>query len=427
MGRRALTAKEKADKLERERERAKKRRSEARPNNQADNIQPNLDDSNNTRLITCSSDPLPETVAEEDIIISSMPLLYNGDQRNHITLDPIDEQPLSITRRRSPRIANRPISTVPEPTTVANETDLRPEASAGPQASTRPIDKPTCPNPNHDVAAAYSAATYRSNAAGQDEREEISVVEIPDSDPSSSDEQPSVRPGRPRIDPAISPRKRTRLRVQRHRDQQHLVRAQQIVQNVAVTQELPPTVEFSALTLRDDSTPSSPPAQIQYWSDKNQSGPEPELETAPLPSSPTASPIHIEDDDGDDSESSTSDINAVSQPTTSAPLPRQDGRSSQPRNSLSSTSDSPDWFVPSVSPSLGPDDPILDGFLQAIHDQDTAGGPDFLRAQSDVYDRVLRTFFSYQCDCPNSHELAEPEHTHTLQERVERLGHSLPP
>lgn len=75
MGRRALTAKEKADKLERERERAKKRRSEARPNNQADNIQPNLDDSNNTRLITCSSDPLPETVAEEDIIISSMPLL----------------------------------------------------------------------------------------------------------------------------------------------------------------------------------------------------------------------------------------------------------------------------------------------------------------------------------------------------------------
>lgn len=203
---------------------------------------------------------------------------------------------------------------------------------------------------------------------------------------------------------------RTRLRVQRHRDQQHLARAQQTVQNVAITQELPPTVEFSVLTLRDDSTLSSSPAQIQSSSgdvSDDQSGPEPELETAPFPSSPTASPMHIEDDDGDDSESSTSDINPVSQPTTSAPssspgLPRQDGRSSQPRSSLSSTSDSPDWFVPSVSPSLGPEGPILDGFLQAIHDQDTAGGPDFLRAMSDVYDRVLRTFFSCQCDCKSS-------------------------
>lgn len=74
MGRRALTEEEKADKLERERERARKRRSQARPNNQADHIQPNLDDSNNTRLITSSSDPLPETVAE-NIIISSMSLL----------------------------------------------------------------------------------------------------------------------------------------------------------------------------------------------------------------------------------------------------------------------------------------------------------------------------------------------------------------
>lgn len=308
---------------------------------------------------------------------------------------------MSITHRRSrsPRIADRPTSTVQKPATAANETDLRPEASERPQAPTRSIDKPTCPKPNH-VATAYSAATYRPSATGQDEREATSVVEILDSDPSSSDEQPSVRPGRPRIDPAVSPRSLTRRRVQRHRDQQHLARAQQTVQNVAVTQELLPTVEFSALTLRDDSTPSSPPVQIQPWSGNisdDQSGPAPELETVPLPSSPNASPIHIEEDDADDSESSASDVNAVLQPTASASssprFPRQYGRSSQSRSSPSSTSD---------SPSLRPEDPILDGFLQAIHDQDTAGGPDFLRAMSDVYNRVLRTFFSYQCDCKSS-------------------------
>lgn len=280
--------------------------------------------------------------------------------------------------------------------------------SAGPQVPTRPIDKQTCPDSNH-VAAPCPAATNQSNAAGQDEGEEISAIGIPNSDSSSSNnEQPGLRPGRPRLDPDISPRGRTRLRVQRHRDQQHLARVQQIVHQAAVTQELPPTVEFSALTLRDDdSTPSSSlPAQIQSWS-----GPELEFEAVSLPLSSTASPVYVEGSHGDDTESSSPDANAVLLPTASAPssslgLPRQDDgqSSSRPRSSTSSISDSPDCFIPSASPSLGPENhhPILGGFLQAIHDQDTAGGPDFLRAQGDLYDRVLRTFFSRQCECKSS-------------------------
>jgi hypothetical protein len=46
-----------------------------------------------------------------------------------------------------------------------------------------------------------------------------------------------------------------------------------------------------------------------------------------------------------------------------------------------------------------PEDLILSDFLHAISNQDTAGGPDFLRQQGDVYDRVLRTFFNHQCGC----------------------------
>ncbi|KAJ3455205.1 hypothetical protein MRS44_013805 [Fusarium solani] len=277
MGRRALTSEEKADKLERERERARQRRLGARQNKQAHHIQPNLDDSNNTRLVTDSSDTLPETIVE-GIIFASMPLLYLyfplGSRANNL----VDEQPPPITHRgsRSLGIANRPASTIYEPAPVASETDLRPEASAGPPAPIRPINKQTFPNPNH-AAAAHSATTHQSRAAGQDEGEEVSVVGIPNSESSSSNEQPGVRPGHPRLDLAISPRARTRLRVQRYRDQQHLERVQQLIQEAAVTQELPPTVEFSALALRDDLTPS-PPAQTQSWS-----GPEVEFEAVSLP------------------------------------------------------------------------------------------------------------------------------------------------
>ncbi|KAJ3454045.1 hypothetical protein MRS44_018677 [Fusarium solani] len=419
MGRRALTSEGKADKLERERERARKRRLGARQNKQAHHIQPNLDDSHNTRLVTDSSDTLPETISYSPT--------DNGDQSNPTTLDLVDEQPPPTTHRgsRSLGIANRPASTIYEPAPVASETDLRPEASAGPPAPIRLINKQTFPNPNH-AAAAHPATTHQSRAAGQDEGKRS-------------------LPGRPRLDLAISPRARTRLRVQRYRDQQHLGRVQQLIQEVADTQELPPTVEFSDLALRDDLTPS-PPAQTQSWS-----GPEVEFEAVSLPLSSTASLVDVEDSHGDDTGSSSPDTNAVlllTAPVSPSPgLPRQDGRSSRPRSSTSSISDLPDWFVPSASPSLGPENPILDSFIQAIHDQDTAGGPDFLRARGDLYDRVLRTFFNHQCECkssdptllscrgayimlklgPNSRELAEPEHTHTLQERIERLGHSLPP
>ncbi|KAH6977636.1 hypothetical protein EDB80DRAFT_783629 [Ilyonectria destructans] len=79
---------------------------------------------------------------------------------------------------------------------------------------------------------------------------------------------------------------RTRLHVQRHRDQQHLVRAQQIVQNVAVTQELLPTVEFSALTLRDDSTHHLLPSKSSLGRVTDQTtnlGPRPSLRQLPSP------------------------------------------------------------------------------------------------------------------------------------------------
>lgn len=59
--------------------------------------------------------------------------------------------------------------------------------------------------------------------------------------------------------------------------------------------------------------------------------------------------------------------------------------------------------------AVGGDDAILSSYLQAINEQDTAGGPDFLRQQGDVYDRVLRAFFSHQCNCMSQiYHLAAP-------------------
>jgi hypothetical protein len=54
---------------------------------------------------------------------------------------------------------------------------------------------------------------------------------------------------------------------------------------------------------------------------------------------------------------------------------------------------------PSSISSVGRDESILSGYLQAISEQDTAGGPDFLRAQSDVYNHLLGTFFNHKCNC----------------------------
>ncbi|RTE68758.1 hypothetical protein BHE90_016864, partial [Fusarium euwallaceae] len=80
-----------------------------------------------------------------------------------------------------------------------------------------------------------------------------------------------------------------------------------------------------------------------------------------------------------------------------------------------------------ITPSRRSDNPVLDGFLDAIHQQDIASGPGFLRAQSDVYDRILRKFFNNQCDCQEPRARAEPEHTSTLPEYAQHIGRSLPP
>ncbi|RSL77584.1 hypothetical protein CEP52_017704, partial [Fusarium oligoseptatum] len=412
MGRRALTAQQKADKASRERVRLRQYRSAPRLSNRAVHIDAHRLNNTNTPPSTLPGHPLPETQSDE---INFTAYHHDLEYRDNATLHPTDDQPAAATP-----LATQPIVTTFDPVVIADD-----------EAILRPID----------------GQTYPLTIEDQDETEPISAVDAagPTFLAQYDEEQAAARPGRPRVDPAISPRARTRLRVQRHRDQQHLERVQRLVQEVAVIQELPPIVEFSALTLHDDSTPS-PPAQIQSWSD-----PELEFEAVPLPLSSKASPVEVEDGHGDDTGSSSPDTNAVLLPTASAPpspgLPRQDGQPSRPRGSTSPISDLPDWFLPSASPSLGPENLILDSFIQAIHDQDTAGGPDFLRARGDLYDRVLRTFFNHQCECkssdptplscrgahimlklgPNSRELAEPEHTHTLQERIERLGHSLPP
>jgi len=71
----------------------------------------------------------------------------------------------------------------------------------------------------------------------------------------------------------------------------------------------------------------------------------------------------------------------------------------------SHTSDIPGGFTssstsaPSPSGPGGPGDPVLDGFLQSIYEQGTAGCADFLRAQSSVYDKVFRSFFARECEC----------------------------
>ncbi|KAJ3453179.1 hypothetical protein MRS44_018834 [Fusarium solani] len=188
-------------------------------------------------------------------------------------------------------------------------------------------------------------------------------------------------------------------------------------------QESPPIVEFSALDIRDGPVVSDP-----------ESGPEPGFELVSLPSSPTDLSARVPEGSLRDAEF------ASSQPTTLAPSPNRHQQDGDPPSELSSslpsttgppsllgssTSFTPPAPPPSVSSSSGPNDPALDSFLQAIHNQETAGGADFLRAQSDVYDRVIQTFFSRECDY--SRQLVESEHTHTLQERIQRLSRSLPP
>uniref|UniRef100_A0A0C4BL59 EKC/KEOPS complex subunit BUD32 n=1 Tax=Fusarium oxysporum (strain Fo5176) TaxID=660025 RepID=A0A0C4BL59_FUSOF len=280
---------------------------------------------------------------------------------------------------------------------------------------------------------------YRE-AAETNEDEETSAAETPDSRTPLQSEQIAATPvSRYEVDHIVSPCSQTRLRVQRYRDRRHATRLQQIFQEATECQDLPFTHELSALSLRDDATPSlSLPADIPDNEPRPSSVPAPEsepefdIETSVLPLSSSAlSNVNLltEDEEDNRSEASVLEDDAASQPMTpsltspSSSRHHSSSSSSQSRGSLLlSRSNSSVWSDLSGLPSDEPEDLILSDFLQAISNQDTAGGPDFLRAQSGVYDRVLRKFFNHQCSCPSSHERAEPENTHTLQEHTAEPG-----
>ncbi|KAG8664668.1 uncharacterized protein FPOAC1_013448 [Fusarium poae] len=354
MGRRKLSEQEKAERVIQERDRGRQRRLNARQNTET----------------------------------------HNTDIRPHHTTTPTSNAPIEIISEDL----------------LDSETILRTDTSPRPEAPLRSIDEQasslsSCLNPIRVSVACGATLTSGQIATGQDEVEEIlSAVEAPESRafPQYDDEGNSIRPGRPQIDPAVSPRERTRARVQRRRDQQHLTRAQQIVQWFADSQDPPPTLEFSALTLRDGPAPSSVPDEA------------------------------VEDGEGDGrSESFGFDNDVALGPTSPTPPapPASTQRDSQPPRRRSSLPSTPTFPVSpdaaAVSSSLGTDDPVLSGFLEAIRQQDTAGGPDFLLAQSDAYDQILRKFFSHRCDCPEPRAREEPEHTSTLPEYQSFLSEPL--
>ncbi|GKU10579.1 unnamed protein product, partial [Fusarium langsethiae] len=196
----------------------------------------------------------------------------------------------------------------------------------------------------------------------------------------------------------------------------HLTRAQQIVQQFDITQELPPTVELSALTLRDGPVSSILPDEVQPGPDHipdDESDHESEAGIILFPPSPGHLTAYLDVEDGSDcgiSERFRFDNNTVADPSISTRPSCPDStwynsQSPQHRGSTSSSTPSPPASPPSSLsnlssiPYVGEHESILSGYLQAISQQDTASGPDFLRQQGDVYDRVLRTFFSHQCNC----------------------------
>ncbi|RTE67963.1 hypothetical protein BHE90_017660, partial [Fusarium euwallaceae] len=217
MGRRALTAEEKANKASRERVRLRQYRSAPRPSNYAVHIDAHRLDSTNTPPSTLPGDPLPETESDE---IDFTAYRHDLEHRDNVTLHPTDDQPASATP-----LATQPIVTTFDPVVIADDETIL-----------RPIDE----------------QTYPPTVEDRDETEPISTVDA--AGPTfltQYDEERAARPGRPKIDPAVSPHERTRLRVQRHRDRRHLTRAQQLVQWFTDSHDLPPALEFSALTLRD--------------------------------------------------------------------------------------------------------------------------------------------------------------------------------
>ncbi|RKK74454.1 hypothetical protein BFJ71_g17273, partial [Fusarium oxysporum] len=434
MGRRALSAQERADKAARERDRSRRYRLAARQN---DSTHPD----NNSHPHTISSDlsnlpgnPLTEIAQEESSIFS-----HNNEQHNDITLHhDVGDQPASgvFRRSRTPPLV-RSITTTHDPIIQVDKTTLQPDAS------TQSIGQHTHPNTIYITAQCPGTANYQDTATIDNKVESVLAVEASSlSHPIQNKQQVIPRPGRPQKDPALSPRERTRLRVQRHRDQQHLTKAQQIVEQFDITQELPPTVEFSGLTLHDDLASSVSPDGDQSEPDcRPDSEPDPESEAEPIlfSSSPRDLTAYIEDEyNGDISENSRFANNVVSDPSilvrpSSTGSTRHNSQSPQHRNSASSSTPSPPASLPSPLsspssiPSVGRDESILSGYLQAINEQDTAGGPDFLRQQGDIYNRILRTFFNHQCNCSSPHNLTELGNTHTLQEHTEHISHFLPP
>lgn len=222
----------------------------------------------------------------------------------------------------------------------------------------------------------------------EDARDTIIVAGTFVSSQSLLDEQPVATPGRPSVDPIASLREPTRLSNNPlHRDTHRLPRVQPTIQQDERLQEPPLVVEFSALALRDDPIVSD-----------SESAPEPRFDAISLPSPPTALSSRA-------SEGALPDIESASQPPTPAPslnATRQDNPPSEFGGSPASAASSPSLSGPS-SPSTpqasSSNSPVLNSFLQAIHDQETAGGADFLRAQSDVYDQVFQTFFRFECGC----------------------------
>lgn len=203
--------------------------------------------------------------------------IHNPDQpdtanRDNATLDPTDEPLLpSQQRRRSPRLAERPTSPINPPNTIniiateataVIETEPRLEAPLLPPTR-RPIAQQRRPSPRR-TETTFLATIPQATAEEEDAGETVTVAGTAASHRSLLDRQPRARPGRPRVDPTISPQEQTRLR-------QQLARVQPIVQQDEALQELPPIVEFSALAIRDGPVVSAP-----------ESGPEPGFEGVSL-------------------------------------------------------------------------------------------------------------------------------------------------
>ncbi|KAF4470037.1 hypothetical protein FALBO_3059 [Fusarium albosuccineum] len=190
-------------------------------------------------------------------------------------------------------------------------------------------------------------------------------------------------------------------------------------------QRPPPVCEFSALDIGDGTTP--PSAMIQTATNFNCS----------VEASFSSSPMRQDDDDDDYhqqhtlSAASSEPSCLTSRPATPAPpspslFCEDDHPISELESSLPPTPNIPSWFTSSASSSTSSSDPVLDSFLQTIHEQETAGGAEFLRAQGDVYNKVFRHTDIPPYPGPRSCEVAEPEHNHTLQEITKHLQRSLP-